>query len=224
MKSSKLIGVNYYQIIQEYGNSKFTLCLIVFWAAFMSFTTVYYGMKSIHCPQVWHGGTPALKGSCWCGHDGYCMCTPNLAIEVIMEVRHNNEIKIVLIKRRDPPLGWAIPGGFVNIGESCEQAATREIAEETSVSLNVNQLEQFRFYSDPSRDTRRHTASAIFRYVFTNPSDITSIKNGDDAKQVVLVPLKDVLKLDLRFDHPKVMKDYIERYHSNLLTSLVPTS
>ena len=205
------------------SNSKWSSLIqngIFLWAILMTLSSCYFGLKSYQCPYKWHGGSPdsGFKGSCWCGGDNYCMCTPSLAIEVILEVFQNNEPKIILIKRRDPPHGFALPGGFVNIGETTEEAAIREIKEETNLILNHENLNQFRVYSHPSRDKRRHTASNIFRYVFKDNLDISTMAKGDDAKSVMLVSLRDIMKIDLLFDHAQVMKDYIKHYHPHLLT------
>ncbi|RUM42633.1 MAG: NUDIX hydrolase, partial [Desulfocapsa sp.] len=81
---------------------------------------------------------------------------PVPTVDIIIEVGE----KIVLIKRKNPPHGWALPGGFVDYGESYETAAAREAEEETG--LAVHNLQQFRTYSDPNRDPRQHTASTIF--------------------------------------------------------------
>jgi len=176
------------------------------------------------CPYTFHGGSPSFSGgSCWCGKDGYCLCTPSLAIECILELKIANEIKVALIKRRDPPVGFAIPGGFVNVGETVEETAVREIKEETNVELNIKKLEQFHFYSNPSRDSRRATASAIFRYVLS-PGDESKFKSGDDAKDLVLVRLEDAVKLPLQFDHRQVLTDYIHRYHPALIAQLTMSS
>lgn len=109
---------------------------------------------------------------------------------------------VVLIKRLNPPHGWALPGGFVDYGEGLEAAAVREALEETSLSLK--HLEQFRAYSEPNRDPRQHTIS----YVFTAESK-GSPKAGDDAAIVKLFPLDD-LPAPLCFDHGKILSDYIE--------------
>ena len=173
------------------------------------------------CPYTWHGGSPSHRGSCWCGADDkYCMCTPSLAIDAIIEYHKSEETissscescSLLLVFRRDPPSGYAIPGGFVNIGESVETAAIREVKEETNLSLHS--LEQFRMYSDPARDKRRHTASIVFRCIVTS---VDGFKGGDDAKGVRLVPLKDVLNLPLAFDHKIILHDYIQRYHPTVL-------
>ena len=81
---------------------------------------------------------------------------PVPTVDIIIEVG----AAIVLIKRKNPPYGWALPGGFVDYGESYETAAAREAEEETG--LVVQNLQQFRTYSDPGRDPRQHTASTIF--------------------------------------------------------------
>ena len=116
-----------------------------------------------------------FQGSCWCGWDSYCLCTPSLAIEAIIEVEGKGigdprggglavgEVGIVLVIRRDPPRDlFAIPGGFVEIGETVEAACTREVKEATN--LDISFLEQFRVYSDPLRDKRRHTVCPLCRY------------------------------------------------------------
>lgn len=175
-----------------------------------------------NCPYVWHGGSPTHKGSCWCGRDDkYCMCTPSLAIDAIIEYHATTETidkscehcQIILVFRKDPPKEFfAIPGGFVNIGETVEQATLREVHEETN--LSVHQLHQFKMFSDPLRDSRRHTASIVFRCIVT---DIAKMKGGDDAKAVKLIPLKEVLQLPLAFDHRTILYEYIERFHPTIL-------
>ena len=94
------------------------------------------------CPYKWHGGSPtdSPRGSCWCGLDSYCMCTPSLAIDAIIEVTggetnadanangESDTLSLVLVHRRDPPKDrYAIPGGFVDVGESVEAAVRREV-------------------------------------------------------------------------------------------------
>ncbi len=82
---------------------------------------------------------------------------PIPTVDIIIEIENAG---IVLIKRKNPPHGWAIPGGFVDYGESLEEAAAREAKEETN--LEVEDLRQFRAYSDPNRDPRFHTISMVF--------------------------------------------------------------
>ena len=166
------------------------------------------------CPYVWHGGSPTHNGSCWCGNDGYCMCTPSLAIDAIMEVDTPSEdVSIVLVRRRDAPRDkHAIVGGFVEVGESVEAAVHREVKEETN--LVVSEIELFQIYSDPHRDLRRHTASAVYR---GRVRDSSTLKVGDDAKSTEIIKLKDALSLlDLTFDHSKILRDYARKYHPDI--------
>ena len=86
--------------------------------------------------------------------------TPLLAADIIIELVDRPGRPIVLIERRNPPPGWAIPGGFVDVGESVEQAAVREAQEETA--LDVTLAELLGVYSDPQRDARGHTASVVY--------------------------------------------------------------
>lgn len=157
---------------------------LFFWAFFASAATIYFMLSGPYnggndCPYKWNGGSPLFKGSCWCGWDGYCLCTPSLAIDAIIEVNGDDEpdenIKVVLVHRRDPPRDlFATPGGFVDVGETVEQATIREVKEETN--LDLDHLEQFRVYSDPSRDKRRHTVSSVFK---CKVKDASKLKKGD---------------------------------------------
>ena len=85
---------------------------------------------------------------------------PRVDIIIELELETAESVRIVLIRRKNPPLGWALPGGFIDYGESAEQAAVREAAEETS--LKVQLIEQFHVYSDPQRDPRQHTLTTVF--------------------------------------------------------------
>ena len=109
--------------------------------------------------------------------------------------------KIVLVERRNPPHGWALPGGFVDYGESLEQAAAREALEETG--LMVKNLRQFRAYSAPDRDPRFHTVSMVF--IADAEGDP---QGGDDAlKARVFSP--EALPAPLCFDHAEILADYL---------------
>lgn len=107
---------------------------------------------------------------------------------------------IVLIKRKNPPEGWALPGGFVEYGESLEAAAVREAKEETG--LDVELLRQFHAYSDPKRDSRHHTITIVF---------LAKAKGnavaGDDAKEIGVFS-KDTLPEQIAFDHRDIINDY----------------
>ena len=123
---------------------------------------------------------------------------PVPAVDLIIEIEGKG---LVLIERRNPPPGWALPGGFVEVGESLEQAAIREAKEETC--LDVELLGQFHTYSDPHRDPRMHCISTVFVAKATGTP-----KAEDDAKSVALYP-KDRLPDILAFDHRKILDDYL---------------
>lgn len=123
--------------------------------------------------------------------------SPFLTVDIIIEIAGK---AIVLIERKNPPHGWALPGGFVDYGESLEEAARREAKEETS--LEVELVEQFYAYSDPKRDPRHHTVAAVFiARASGNP------EGADDAKRAQLFT-EDNLPSPLVFDHPRILKDY----------------
>ena len=122
---------------------------------------------------------------------------PTPTVDIIIEIGE----QIVLIERKNPPYGWALPGGFVDYGESYEAAALREAEEETS--LRVTGLRQFHTYSEPDRDPRGHTASTVF----IGTSDV-SPRAGDDAARAGLFS-KDTLP-PLAFDHGRILEDYFK--------------
>lgn len=121
--------------------------------------------------------------------------TPLMTVDVIIEMPGG----VVLIERKNPPLGWALPGGFVDVGEKVADAARREAREETS--LDVELVELLHLYSDPKRDERFHTCSAVF----VGRASGTP-RAGDDAKNVRIHPL-DALP-SLAFDHSQILSDY----------------
>jgi ADP-ribose pyrophosphatase YjhB (NUDIX family) len=123
---------------------------------------------------------------------------PVPAVDLIIEIEGKG---LVLIERRNPPPGWALPGGFVEVGETLEQAAVREAKEETC--LDVELLGQFHTYSDPKRDPRMHCISTVFVARATGAP-----RAEDDAKSVALYP-KDQLPAVLAFDHRKILEDFL---------------
>jgi 8-oxo-dGTP diphosphatase len=123
--------------------------------------------------------------------------TPLVTVDIIIEVEDH---RIVLIERKNPPHGWAIPGGFVDYGESLEAAAMREAREETA--LEVKLCEQFYTYSDPRRDPRFHTVSTVFI-----GSAHGQPEGRDDAKQAQLFT-ETTLPSPIVFDHPRILTDY----------------
>jgi len=129
---------------------------------------------------------------------------PVPTVDIIIEIkRGDGQEGIVLIKRKNPPYGWAIPGGFVDYGESLERAAVREAKEETSLDIQLKS--QLHTYSDPKRDPRQHTISTV--YVATAKG---KPKAQDDAREIGIFT-KEELNFPLAFDHRKILSDYFER-------------
>ncbi len=126
---------------------------------------------------------------------------PVPTVDIIIEiVREDGQEGIVLIRRRNPPYGWALPGGFVDYGESLEEAALREAEEETS--LDVSLVHQLHTYSDPNRDPRQHTISTV--YIATASGQP---KARDDAEDIGVFTQEDI-RFSLAFDHRKILEDY----------------
>jgi len=135
------------------------------------------------------------------------LCTPSLAVDIILAVDGPDPDDIYLVRRVDTG-SLATTGGFVEVGESAETAAVREIHEETGVAVAEKDLKLVGFYSDPRRDLRRHSASVA--YSVTIPAD-AHLRAGDDARGIVHASLKDTIEKDsiLMFaDHKIILKDY----------------
>lgn len=126
--------------------------------------------------------------------------TPPLAADIIIELTDRSGRPIVLIERLNPPHGWAIPGGFVDVGETVESAAIREAQEETNLNVTLKGL--LGCYSRPDRDPRGHTASLV--YIAEAQGEPRA---QDDAKNFVICTL-DELPQPLAFDHAKILQDY----------------
>ncbi|SHN60263.1 NUDIX domain-containing protein [Desulfovibrio litoralis] len=135
---------------------------------------------------------------------------PALTVDIIV---YTLDQKILLIERINPPHGLAIPGGFVDYGETTEHAALRELKEETGIDINNNNTKQhinknltlFGVYSDPKRDPRQHTVSIVY-YIKLNKE--LKIIAADDAKTATFFSVKD-LPQNLAFDHKKILFDFI---------------
>lgn len=124
---------------------------------------------------------------------------PFVTVDVIIEYKGG----IVLIKRKNPPEGWALPGGFVDYGESLERAAEREAKEETG--LDIELIRQFHTYSEPDRDPRHHTITTVF---IAQGKGL--LRSGDDAKEAAVFRKED-LPEEIAFDHKRILNDYFMR-------------
>lgn len=131
--------------------------------------------------------------------------TPYLTTDGIVEIYNDaNEFTgIVLIKRKYPPIGWALPGGFVDVGERVEDACKREMKEEISLDVAISSL--LGVYSDPKRDKRFHTVSVVFVCKANGKP-----KGADDAKEAVMVKPEEIEFKKLVFDHAEILKDYLK--------------
>jgi len=140
-----------------------------------------------------------VKDQIMCPHCGKAVeryRNPFPTVDIIIEIDEG----IVLIRRKNPPFGWALPGGFIDYGESLETAAVREAKEETS--LDVELVSQFGAYSDPDRDPRHHTISVVFKAIANGRP-----RAADDAIDIGIFN-RDNLPDDIAFDHGKILNDY----------------
>ncbi len=140
---------------------------------------------------------PEKKLTCpACGAAVSTYRNPFPTVDIIIAI----DDKIVLIERKNEPFGWALPGGFVDYGESFESAALREAKEETGLALE--DLRQFRAYSNPERDPRQHNISMVFT------ARASGVPQGaDDAASAGLFSLEE-LPSPLCFDHEQILSDY----------------
>jgi 8-oxo-dGTP diphosphatase len=137
-------------------------------------------------------------GNCpQCGASVTVYRNPLLTVDIIIELADGG---IILIERKNPPHGWALPGGFVDYGESLEKAAHREAREETGLELDA--LQQFRAYSDPGRDPRHHTVTVVFTALGRGIA-----RAADDAKNLGVFSAER-LPTPIVFDHRQILLDY----------------
>lgn len=171
------------------------------WVIAALFALCWWRARS--CPHVWNGGAPGGSplGSCWVGPDEYAMCTPSLAIDLVIE-RGDGE-SVLLVERADNGL-FATMGGFVDVGETLHDAVARELLEETGLTL-ARAPQLLGVYGDPRRDPRRHTVSAAY----VARADGAGAANSD-ARGVREIPVADLAALDnLAFDHRAILDDYL---------------
>ncbi|MRJ02266.1 MAG: NUDIX hydrolase [Epsilonproteobacteria bacterium] len=129
--------------------------------------------------------------------------TPFLATDGIIKIYDRGRFQgIVLIERKNDPKGIALPGGFVEVGESVEEACRREMREETGLEIVIERL--LGVYSDPRRDPRFHVASVVF---VGRSSGVP--RGGDDAKRAFVVPIEGIPWEELLFDHAQILQDFI---------------
>lgn len=150
----------------------------------------------------------------WCGgkvekREEKLICTqckrriwlnPLPTVDIIIEKGEG----VVLINRKNPPPGWALPGGFIEYGETAEEAALREAKEETN--LEISDLTQFKVYSHPERDPRFHTISIVF-----SGRGKGKVKPSSEVREVKVFRKEAIPWKDLAFDHKKILKDYFFR-------------
>jgi len=145
------------------------------------------GRRTIQCPK--------------CQNEIEIYQNPIPTVDIIIECGTE---EIVLIKRKNPPFGWAIPGGFVDYGESLEEAAVREAKEETNLTIEL--IRQFHTYSDPDRDPRHHTISTAY---IAKGEGIPEAK--DDALEIGVFTRSN-LPEQIAFDHRTILEDYFRKY------------
>ena len=134
-----------------------------------------------------------------CGNTVAVFRNPVPTTDIIIEINGG----IVLIKRKNPPYGWALPGGFIDYGEKAEDAAIREAREETGLDISITQL--LGVYSDPERDPRGHTITVVF---IARGQGTPSA--ADDAADLKIVDPQD-LPEQMAFDHSEIIADYVKR-------------
>lgn len=136
-----------------------------------------------------------------CGHSVETWRNPLPTVDIVIEAPGRG---VVLVRRGNEPFGWALPGGFVDYGESCEAAAVREAREETGLTVRLTGL--LGVYSDPERDPRHHTLSVVYTAVAENPD---TLQAGDDAADAGY--FKPDQYPELVFDHARILGDYQAR-------------
>jgi ADP-ribose pyrophosphatase len=127
--------------------------------------------------------------------------TPPISVDTIIEYRNG----IVIIERLNEPVGLALPGGFIEIGEKAEDAARREAKEETGLDVKIKGL--LGVYSDPKRDPRGHVVTLVF---IGEADSSQELRAGDDAKRASVFVPEEIPFDKLVFDHSQIIKDYLE--------------
>ena len=134
---------------------------------------------------------------------------PSLTADIFI---FDDEFNFILIKRKNNPYKdfWALPGGFVEYGESVETAAVREAKEETSIDVEL--IDLVNVYSDPNRDPRGHTVTVAY----TAKGDMSTKKADDDASDIAIFSYQKLDEINIAFDHEKIIKDCLKKAKKNL--------
>ena len=163
------------------------------------------------------GGAPA-------GYDPSQFPAFAVTVDVVILTMSEGTLHVLLVRRGEAPFEgmWAIPGGFKRPPETLDEAAKRELAEETGVDA-ASLLTQFGAYGDPERDPRMNVVTIGYLAVLR---DVGAIVAGTDAADASLVPVSDVLngEIELAFDHPRIVRDAIERVRVELEVSGIATA
>ncbi|EEC50442.1 predicted protein [Phaeodactylum tricornutum CCAP 1055/1] len=175
--------------------------------------------QNLHAVDVeWNGGHPASgkTGTCYCNPEKYCLCTPSLAVDFVLA---SGEEHLWVVRRKDTNQ-LATPGGFVEVGETVEATVLRELKEETGL-VNIGKLELLGIYSDPRRDRRRHTVSAVF---IVHLDGTEHPHAADDVKDIQRIHLKDIEKHEFFADHKTILLDYRRFVEHGHCASLIPST
>jgi 8-oxo-dGTP diphosphatase len=139
-----------------------------------------------------------------------------VTVDIVVLTMHDDELHALLVRRGVPPFEgmWAIPGGFKRPGETLDEAARRELTEETGVD-SAGLLSQFGAYGDPKRDPRMNVVTVAYLAVLR---EVAGIAAGTDAADADLVPVSDALsgRIELAFDHEQIVRDAVERVRLDL--------
>lgn len=165
-----------------------------------------------HRPLRWNGGHPLAEqiGDCYCNAQKYCLCTPSLAIDLVILSGHDH---VWLVRRKDTNQ-LATMGGFIQVGETVEAAVRRELMEEMGITLTEPPV-LLGVYSDPRRDKRRHTVSAAYAVRVDEHAHPVA---ADDVKQVQRLPLADIEQHDFFADHKTILTDFRALLHRQAIS------
>src|SRR5918997_4666132 len=147
-----------------------------------------------------------------------------VTVDVVILTMSEGTLHVLLVRRGEAPFKgmWAIPGGFKRPEETLNEAARRELSEETGVDV-PSLLTQFGAYGDPGRDPRMNVVTVAYLAVLR---DVGSIVAGTDADEAALVPVSDILeeRIELAFDHLQIVRDAVERVRVELEVSGIATA